>query len=205
MSYGGTKDINISVTFADPLQPDTMYPARRQHGFTAIELMVVVSILAILMAIAAPSFKFLIERWHVLQTVDGLKTTLYYARSEALKRGGNVYIEKIAKSKAPGCVSADTNQDWDCGWVVFVDADGDGVWDAGEEIQRFTPSGNVTVTKKPSGKSIAINRWGGANGANLLGFTVAPADGISSPATKGVCMATGGRVRVINQEDVPCS
>ena len=62
------------------------------RGFTAIELMVTIGIAAILAALAAPSFTGLMERWRVRQAAEGLQSTLYYARSEAIKRGGNVVM-----------------------------------------------------------------------------------------------------------------
>ena len=67
-------------------------------GFTAIELMVVVAILAVLTTLAAPSFHLIIERWRVRQTVEGLQSTLQYARSEAVRRGGGVFIQKLPQS-----------------------------------------------------------------------------------------------------------
>ncbi|RYH24568.1 MAG: prepilin-type N-terminal cleavage/methylation domain-containing protein [Alcaligenaceae bacterium] len=177
---------------------------RASQGFTTIELMVVVAILAILAALAAPSFQFLVERWRVLQAVETLKTTLYYARSEAIKRGNDVYIEKLPKAQVAGCISDDTNQDWDCGWVIFIDANGNQSWNSGEEIRRFDIPKGITVSRTESGKTITISRWGTMNGASLLGFSIAPKGGLSDPSTKGVCMAAGGRIRVINQENVPC-
>ena len=59
-------------------------------GFTAIELMVVVAIVAILTALAAPSFATMVESWRVRLATEHLQSTLYYARSEAIKRGGRV-------------------------------------------------------------------------------------------------------------------
>ena len=167
--------------------------------------MVTVAILAILSAIAVPSFSLLFERWRVMETVEMMKSSLMFARSEAVKRGGNVYLEKLPKTTA-GCISDGTNQDWDCGWVVFVDANRNKRWNSGEEIQRYETPNKVTVSRTKSGVTISVDRWGMMDGANLIGFTIAPQPaGISSSATKGICMSSGGRIRVIEQKDVPCT
>ena len=182
-------------------------PLRRCHwrGLTLIELLITISILAVLLGLAAPSFTPLLERWRVAQAVESLKSALMLARSEAIKHGGNVYLEKLPPTTA-GCITDNTNQDWDCGWVVFLDANGNKRWNAGEEIQSYTTPPNITVTRSKSGVTISADRWGMMDGANLVGFTIAPhPQGISSPATKGLCMASGGRIRVVNQEDVPCN
>lgn len=68
-----------------------------QNGFTAIELMVVVSIVAILAALATPSFTPLIERWRVRSAAEDLTSTIYYARSEAIKRGGGITVEALGE------------------------------------------------------------------------------------------------------------
>ena len=67
--------------------------------------MVVVSIVAILAALAGPSFTPLIENWRVRESAEQLQSTLYYARSEAIKRGGQVVIQKIPNN-TNGCTSA---------------------------------------------------------------------------------------------------
>lgn len=64
--------------------PTQSHPAR---GFTAIELLVTIAILAVLAALAAPSFTPSLERWRVMQATEQLKSTLYFARSEAIKQG----------------------------------------------------------------------------------------------------------------------
>ena len=96
--------------------------ARHALGFTAIELLIVITILAVLTALAGPSFGPLIERWRTNQAVNNMTSTLYAARSEAIKRGGKVSVRKIANG-TEGCTFASTNQEWSCGWVIFVDAD----------------------------------------------------------------------------------
>lgn len=165
--------------------------------------MVAVGILAILAALASVSFQPLIEKWRVQQAVDNMKSTIYYARSEAIKRGGGLGVQKTTKST--DCQQAGTNQEWGCGWFVFVDSDGNGKWKNGEEIlQTIAPPINVDVIHQSGGTNIKVDRYGMMSGLNAKGFTFSPAStGISSPATRGICMASGGRIRVI--EDVPCS
>ncbi len=121
-------------------------------GFSAIELMVAVAIVAILAALAAPSFTPLLERWRVRQAVENMTSTLYYARSEAIKRGGRVGIQKVAQG-TNGCKLASTNEEWGCGWFVFVDSDDNGKWKSGEEILQTTTTPTNTNLIHKSGRS----------------------------------------------------
>lgn len=174
------------------------------HGFSAIELMVVVSIIAILAALAGPSFAPLIERWRVSDALESMQSTLYLARSEAIKRGGRVGIQKIPKT-TPGCLLANTNEEWGCGWFVFADENQDGKWQATEErLQTIRTPANTNVIHKGGGQSIKVDRYGMMSGLNAKGFIFSPEPkGISSSATQGLCMSSGGRIRVI--KEVPCT
>ena len=174
-------------------------------GFSAIELMVVVSIISILAALAAPSFTPLIENWRVREASEQLQSTLYYARSEAIKRGGQVVIQKIPNN-TNGCSSASETRAWDCGWIVCHDTNGNGDCNAAEPVlQRIQSTAKVHVSRTSGGASIKLNRWGLVDGA-WLGFNLVPLNNtISHTGARGVCMSSGGRVRVIPQEALPCT
>ncbi len=170
-----------------------------------IELMVVIAIVAVLAALAAPSFNPLIERWRVRQAVDALQSALYYTRSEAIKRGGNITIRK-EPSGANGCPLASGAGDWDCGWFVFVDTNDNGAQDAGEEIlQRYATPLNVEVARSATAADIRFDRWGRANAP--FGFSLVPkGKSTSDPSARGLCMSSGGRIKVtIDPADIPCA
>lgn len=178
---------------------------RRSRGFTIIELMVVVAMLSILLAMALPSFRGLTERWRVQQAVDSLRSTVFYARSEAIRRGGNVFVEKLP-STTPGCTLASRAADWDCGWVVFIDANNNQRWNTGEEIQRFAPAASLSVTRSSASATIAVDRWGVIGGGDSVGFSIAPHGGGSNPQVdKQVCISAGGRIQVGPPVDSACA
>lgn len=62
----------------------------RQGGFTAIELMITLAIVAILAALAAPAFQRLIATQRIKSVASALNESLWVARSEALKRNDKV-------------------------------------------------------------------------------------------------------------------
>jgi type IV fimbrial biogenesis protein FimT len=177
---------------------------RMEAGFTAIELLVTVSVMAILAALAAPNFKLLIERWRVRNSLELMQSTLYLARSEAIKRGGRIAIQKLPNTPA-SCSLASANEEWGCGWFVFADDNSDGKWQAAEaRLHTVNTPANTNVIHQGGGQSIKVDRYGMMSGLNAKGFVFSPEpDGVSSTATLGLCMSSGGRIRVI--KEVPCT
>jgi type IV fimbrial biogenesis protein FimT len=65
---------------------------RPERGFTLIELVVTVTIVGLLATLAIPSMRKLIETQYVRSGANDLQTTLFFARSEAIKRAINVSV-----------------------------------------------------------------------------------------------------------------
>ena len=82
---------------------------RLQGGFTLIEIMVTVAVLAIILGIGVPSFQGLIERNRISTATNKLFSALTTARSEAIRLGLNVSVTQAAGG-------------WGNGWTIAIDS-----------------------------------------------------------------------------------
>ena len=192
-------------------QPRTA--ARRQaRGFTLLEVMVVVAIIAVLAAIAAPSFTPLIERWRVRDAAEGLQSTLYFARSEGIKRGGNVIVMKSADGG--GCTNATAATQWGCGWRVFYDINNNNAQDCDTtktpnecDLQTFAAPNRVEINFASSNGYITVNRWGqfDSAGNNSFDLRLMPqgTDTTNAGAT-ALCVGLSGRITHLSKGDAAC-
>jgi type IV fimbrial biogenesis protein FimT len=90
-----------------------MYPAIRAPGFTLVELLIGVAVLALLMAVAVPSFSASRLNGQLRASANGLVASANLARSEAIKRGGNVRM--CVSSNGTSCGSGN----WRQGWIIL--------------------------------------------------------------------------------------
>ena len=167
------------------------------NGVTIIEMLVTLAVLAVLATLAAPSFRLLHEKWSVDSVAQSMHSTLLMARSEAIKRGGGIGIQKNANSTS--CTNASTNQEWGCGWFIYNDTNNNGTWNAAEpKLYELQLAGKVNIMHNSGGSALKVDRYGMVNGLNARGFTLSPESmGIASSATSSLCMSSGGRIRVI--------
>lgn len=168
-------------------------PRRGEGGFTLVEAMVVIAISAILMGLAAPSMRNLIERNGVNESVDSLTSSLAFARAEAIKRGVPVALCRStgAENGTPSCI-ADTA--WNTGWLVFVDFGGDGSFDAGSGDVLLRVQGSIEKNGKLDQKSysnIVFRSTGTLTFSTSFAF-----ESPSKSITRTLCLGVGGRARL---------
>jgi type IV fimbrial biogenesis protein FimT len=77
------------------------------RGFTALELMVTVAVLAVVLAVVAPSMSTFVASQRVKTSSFDVYSAMMFARSEAIKRRGTVEVR-----------SATTDTDWSNGWTI---------------------------------------------------------------------------------------
>lgn len=115
------------------------------RGFTIIELMIVVVILAVLAAIAVPNLRSFIVGQRIKTASFDLYSTMLFARSEAIKRsGGTVRVTPVSSSN------------WALGWTTsFVPSSGSAVilrqMDALADIEIVDPAANSYIEFRHDG------------------------------------------------------
>jgi len=165
-------------------------------GLTLIELLITLSIAAILLTTAAPSFTDIIKNNRMTTQLNELVAGLNVARSEAIKRANFVTV----------CMSSDytnCNGNWSDGWIVFPDFNNDGVVSAGETVFRVYVASSTAavlsatvnlddrITFDSEGRSVAYD------GQFLL------CDDRGDANRKGLVTSNTGQVRTAQSSDLP--
>lgn len=87
---------------------------KRQRGFSLTELVMVMAIVAILLAIGVPSYRYIGNSYRMSSEVNGLLGDLMLARAEAIKEGQPVTV--CASTNGTTCSGSTA---WQNGWIVW--------------------------------------------------------------------------------------
>lgn len=165
-----------------------------ESGFTLIELMVTITILAIVLSAAFPSYRAFVANAQIRSTAESIRNGLQLARAEAIKRNANVTFT---------IASAANDSSWSVGCVtVIVDSDGDGVDECPAIIQSKTAregsASTISLTKVGSNTLTFINL--GTTSATAGQLSRVNIDNTSIPASVSanlsVSIQAGGNARL---------
>jgi type IV fimbrial biogenesis protein FimT len=157
------------------MKPTRLVAAR---GFTLIELMVVVSVIAIFSSLAGPSFRNLIAKQRLASAASALTESLWVGRSEALKRNTDVSFRFTSAS---------------AGWNVTLGT-------AGTGTTLHSQDGFPSITSSSSGGAATVfsfNNYGRLSSTGWVQFA-----NTSAGVYKCVKVSSSGRATVT---DAACS
>ena len=175
---------------------------RRQSGFTIIELLIVVTIVGVLSAVAAPSLRTMIITNQVRTATSDLLNGIAIARSESAKRSQRVVM----------CASTDRNtcsgSAWGSGWISFVDANNNlqrDTSDSSEPLIRVkepVPTAVKIVTTPSTLANIGFRSFGIIDSAKT--FVVCPSTTGTGILGRSITINTMGRVQTVNATTAAC-
>ena len=188
----------MSVLSIPPRRTGTrVAPPRRAAGFTMIELMIVLAIVAILLRVAAPGLSRQASARALAAQSSEFMAALRFARAQAQQRGSAVTICASAPAAPPPSCQGVHATDWRDGWIVFADHDRRGVPDAQSQLLRVQQplqrSGGVAGTRG----SISFTAAGYSTDASSHFLFSPPAEAaLDAPPAVMVCVSKQGRPRL---------
>jgi type IV fimbrial biogenesis protein FimT len=166
--------------------------SRRSKGFTLVELMITVAVVAILAAIAFPSFQQVLRSNRVASANNEVMGLVALARSEAIrnKRGGAV----CGSSNGTSC-----DGDWSKGMLAWSDTDPDGALGADETVLRFVTTNPAITATGPSASSIAFDARGRLVGAVAKEVVLQPTSCNKQALLRRLTVNASGQISTIKE------
>lgn len=122
--------------------------AQIQRGFTLVELMITITVLGILLAIAVPSFTDAVLGSKLGSHANNLLASVYLARGEAIKR--NSVVNLCASSNGTSCTG-----NWEQGWIILAGSTVIHRQSALSSGLKMTESGGVSsINFQPTGVGV---------------------------------------------------
>lgn len=163
---------------------------RNQSGFTLVELMITIVILAVLLGLGLPSFQGVMRSNRIATTTNELTASLSLARNEAIKRAQ--WAGVCPSSAGTACDGAD----WASGWLVWADSNGDGALGAGEDVLRFA-AGRGGIVAGGAAAAVVFDARGRRMAAADQVITLRPDECGDQPLQRTLTVNRTGQARIV--------
>jgi type IV fimbrial biogenesis protein FimT len=165
---------------------------RRALGFTIIEIMMVIVLMAVMVMLAAPSMRTMIISNQIRSFNSALLNDMALSRSESSRRS-----QRVVMCPSTDQTSCTSGAAWTDGWIAFVDADSNGTRNTGgttEPLLRVKDSSPTSISVSASGVTdIRFRSIGVVDAARTL--TICPATTGTGVAGRQISITTLGRVQ----------
>ena len=171
-------------------------PRSIQQGFTLVELVVTVALVAVLATLAFPDYSEFVRQWRRDSATRALTTSLQLARSEAIKSSRPLVV--CPSTDETSC--ADSTE-WNGGWIVFADGGATALAvDAGERVISVASaqSGISSLTSSDDVKTLEFLPNGLLGSAGTV-FTITPSGATSTTKVNKVDVSRVGRATVTTE------
>jgi len=167
---------------------------RNTQGFSLLELMIVLTIAAVLLNLAAPSLSSFVDNQARKSALYGLMNAFALARQQAVMTGANVTICPLDGANACG-------KDWNAEIHVFLDPHNTRTLSSSEALLRtISPMGKGSLTVRSLNRSFFQFQPTGLVLSDLGNVTWCPADGDQTLAGQ-IIISRGGRTRFARDND----
>lgn len=167
-----------------------MNASHLNKGFSLIELIIAISIFSILVTLAVPGLKNMLQNNAMLASYNELLSALNYTRSAAVTsgKGASICIRNVA---GDNCESNDDIAKWSNGWIVYVES-------SSEVIRVFDGLKNSLELSYPRSKLTFNSQGFSAGYAGKFEFC----DSRGDSAKRGMVISGTGRIRMADRNEL---
>lgn len=184
-----------------------------RNGFTLIELMIALVLATIVLTLAVPSFRTMVQENRMVGQLNELTADMALARSEAVKAGTSVTVCRrdgngdgtvdIVGNGDQCVTTAGTSVPWTSGWIAFTDVNRNSQLDTATDtilrIRDQIDTGSTLIFGRDRVRYDARGFAAGSNGTFIY------CDSRGDANARGRILSNTGRLRAVDATGLPAN